>query len=104
MFLITFDEALYFQGPDSDVKRIHNTHVLIDNEGTIRATYEKAHLFDLDLKGRVRLCESDYTVPGKKIVPPVMTPIGRVAMSTVSFRSVFIFNFANRFKQIHLEF
>ncbi|PVD24417.1 hypothetical protein C0Q70_14899 [Pomacea canaliculata] len=70
------------KGPDSDVKRIHNTHVLIDNEGTIRATYEKAHLFDLDLKGRVRLCESDYTVPGKKIVPPVMTPIGRVAMST----------------------
>ena len=76
------------QGPKSDPKRVRNTHILIDSEGDIRATYDKSHLFDLDLKGRVRLCESDYTVPGQSIVPPVTTPVGKVALSTVSFVSI----------------
>ncbi|KAK7102718.1 hypothetical protein V1264_020900 [Littorina saxatilis] len=70
------------KGPESDPTRVQNTHIIIDDEGNIRATYNKTHLFDLDLQGRVRLCESDYTVPGQSIVTPVSTPVGRVALST----------------------
>lgn len=70
------------KGPETDPQRVLNTHVIIDSEGKIRAAYNKAHLFDLDLKDRVRLCESDYTVPGQAIVPPVTTPVGNVALST----------------------
>ncbi|KAK7484120.1 hypothetical protein BaRGS_00024609 [Batillaria attramentaria] len=72
------------KGPASDPGRVYNTHVIIDDQGRIRATYNKTHLFDLDLEKRVRLHESDYTVPGERIVPPVATPVGNVALSTVS--------------------
>ena len=75
------------QGPGSDPKRVRNTHIVIDKDGDIRATYVKAHLFDLDLQGRVRLCESDYTVPGQSMVAPVATPVGNVALSTVSLNN-----------------
>ncbi|CAG2256040.1 NIT1 [Mytilus edulis] len=62
-------------------KRLLNTHVLIDNNGEIQSTYSKAHLFDLDIPEKVRLCESDYTVPGDKMVSPVETPVGKVGLS-----------------------
>ncbi|XP_062585661.1 nitrilase and fragile histidine triad fusion protein NitFhit-like [Saccostrea cucullata] len=60
--------------------RVLNTHVIIDSQGQIKDTYSKTHLFDLDLVGRVRLCESDYTIPGKGVTPPVKTPVGNVGM------------------------
>ena len=41
-------------------------------------------MFDLDIPGKVRLCESDYTIPGERIVPPVATPVGKVGMAIVS--------------------
>lgn len=69
------------KGPKCDPHRVQNTHVIIDSEGQIKATYCKTHLFDLDLKGRERLCESDYTVPGQTIVAPVATPVGNIALS-----------------------
>ncbi|XP_076448546.1 nitrilase and fragile histidine triad fusion protein NitFhit-like [Babylonia areolata] len=67
---------------ENSSNRVHNTHLVIDSQGNIVATYDKSHLFDLDLQGRLRLCESDYTVPGKSIVTPVETPVGKVALST----------------------
>ena len=81
---ISLFQLILLQGPADDPKRVRNTHIIIDGDGNIRATYVKSHLFDLDLQGRVRLCESDYTVPGQSIVPPVATPVGNVALSTVS--------------------
>lgn len=33
----------------------------------------------------VRLMESDYVLPGQKIEPPISTPIGKLALSIVSF-------------------
>ncbi|KAL8595196.1 hypothetical protein ACOMHN_013869 [Nucella lapillus] len=70
------------KGSGSDSDRAHNTHLVIDSEGKVVAAYSKSHLFDLDLQGRLRLCESDYTVPGKSIVSPVSTPVGKVALSS----------------------
>jgi len=65
-----------------NVAKIINTHLVISDQGQIEATYAKSHLFDLDIPGKIRLCESDYTVPGQKITPPVPTPIGRVGLAT----------------------
>lgn len=64
-----------------DATRILNTHVIIDDNGEIKSTYKKAHLFDLDIPGKIRLCESDYTIPGETMVPPVVTPVGKVGLS-----------------------
>ncbi|XP_014474246.1 PREDICTED: nitrilase homolog 1 [Dinoponera quadriceps] len=65
-----------------DAQKIYNTHILINNEGQLVATYRKIHLFDMDNKDTgVRLMESDYVLRGTEIVPPVLTPIGKLALS-----------------------
>lgn len=64
-----------------DEKKVLNTHVIIDDSGEIKSTYSKTHLFDLDIPGKVRLCESDYTVPGDAMVSPIVTPVGRVGLT-----------------------
>lgn len=59
---------------------------MINSEGEIVSTYRKIHLFDMDNKTTgVRLMESDYVLPGQKIEPPISTPIGKLALSIVSF-------------------
>ena len=70
-------------------EKIYNSHIIISSEGKVEACYNKAHLFDLDIPDKVRLCESDYTVPGDAMVAPVATPVGRVGLSTVSFMCTF---------------
>lgn len=72
---------------ESASPKLHNTHVVLDSEGEIKATYSKAHMFDLDIPGKIRLCESDYTIPGNGITPPVSTPVGKVGLGIVSFSS-----------------
>ncbi|XP_069142377.1 nitrilase and fragile histidine triad fusion protein NitFhit-like [Argopecten irradians] len=67
------------QGHENYTDRVLNTHVVIDNQGEIRATYSKIHLFDLDL-GDLRLCESDYTIPGNGITSPVSSPVGNIGL------------------------
>ncbi|XP_060067830.1 deaminated glutathione amidase-like [Ylistrum balloti] len=67
------------QGHENDSNRVLNTHVVIDDQGEIKATYSKVHLFDLDL-GDLRLCESDYTIPGDRITCPVSSPVGNVGL------------------------
>lgn len=74
--------GIHLKGPATEPGRVCNTHIIIDSTGNLAATYNKAHLFDLDLEGRMRLCESDYTIRGQTIVMPVATPLGKVALST----------------------
>ncbi|XP_063989047.1 deaminated glutathione amidase isoform X2 [Diachasmimorpha longicaudata] len=65
-----------------DSEKISNSHVLINNQGSIAAVYRKIHLFDMDNKDTgVRLMESDYVVPGANITPPVSTPFGKIGLS-----------------------
>ena len=73
----------YIQGPPDD-KRVHNSHVLVDDHGSIAAVYRKIHLFDIDVKDGPQLKESDGTIPGDQIVPPVPTPVGNVGLAIVS--------------------
>lgn len=65
---------------DPSVQKLYNTHVMLDDKGDIQGTYCKTHMFDLDIPGKVRLCESDYTVPGNKITPPIETPVGKIGL------------------------
>lgn len=58
---------------------------MIDNKGDVRGVYRKTHLFDVDIPGGAVIHESDYIIPGTKIEPPVVTPVGRVGMAIVSF-------------------
>ena len=65
---------------DAD-SRIYNTHVMINNKGDICGLYRKTHLFDVDIKGGVRLKETDHTRPGCTIGPPIKTPAGHVGLA-----------------------
>jgi predicted amidohydrolase len=63
-----------------EARRAYNTSLLIDATGTIRASYRKMHLFDVDLPGRVTVRESDARVPGGEVVT-VATDLGTIGMS-----------------------
>ena len=64
----------------ADAGRSHNTSLLVDATGAIRATYRKMHLFDVDLPGRVTVRESDARVPGNDVVTAA-TELGTIGMS-----------------------
>ena len=67
-------------GDDEGVEKIYNTHVIIDDEGRLRACYHKIHLFDVAIPGKVSLRESDTTRPGTRLVV-CDSPIGRLGLS-----------------------
>ncbi|KAM5129842.1 deaminated glutathione amidase isoform 2-T2 [Mantella aurantiaca] len=70
------------KGPDWDKdRRISNSHLILDDTGSIRSVYRKAHLFDVDLQSGLSLKESDFTIPGAELVPPVCTPVGKVGLA-----------------------
>jgi predicted amidohydrolase len=58
----------------------YNTSLLIDATGTIRATYRKMHLFDVDLPGQVTVRESDGRIPGTDVVTAA-TDAGTIGLS-----------------------
>jgi deaminated glutathione amidase len=63
----------------ADDARAHNTSLVIDSDGSLRAVYRKIHLFDIDLPD-VRLRESDAVAPGREIVV-ADTAVGRLGLS-----------------------
>lgn len=65
---------------EGEESRISNTHVVMDAEGEIKASYCKTHLFDVSIPGKVNLKESDYVKPGEAMVDPLDTPLGRVGL------------------------
>lgn len=69
-----------FQEKGSDDSHLCNTHVLIDDDGNIRSTYRKMHLFDVDVPGGAVYKESSFTEAGKDIVT-VESPFGRLGLT-----------------------
>lgn len=63
-----------------DAKRVMNTSLLISPEGSIKARYDKIHLFDVNLSKDKKYEESKSIRPGKK---PVIAkaPWGKLGMS-----------------------
>lgn len=62
--------------------RCHNTQLLIDQSGEILDRYRKLHLFDVDIRGGMKILESDTTIPGENLLPPRQTEIGKVGLLT----------------------
>ena len=60
--------------------RVNNRSYLVDNSGNIVALYNKAHLFDVSLKGGESYRESVAVEPGEQAVV-AQTPWGKLAMT-----------------------
>uniref|UniRef100_A0A2P2K6H4 Nitrilase-like protein 2 isoform X2 n=1 Tax=Rhizophora mucronata TaxID=61149 RepID=A0A2P2K6H4_RHIMU len=69
-----------FQERGSDDEHLRNTHVIVDDSGNIRSTYQKIHLFDVDVPGGRAYKESSFTEAGKDIVT-IDSPVGRLGLS-----------------------
>jgi predicted amidohydrolase len=61
-------------------EKCYNTSLLVDADGTIRATYRKIHLFDVDVPGQVSVRESDTRAPGTHVVTAT-TALGTIGLS-----------------------
>lgn len=47
--------------------KVYNTSYVFDNNGNLLAKHRKAHLFDIDIKGKITFKESDVLSPGNDI-------------------------------------
>jgi predicted amidohydrolase len=65
---------------DGDGKVANRTFV-IDREGKVRATYDKLHLFDVDLPTGESWRESSVYSPGKGVVLVNGTPVGKLGLT-----------------------
>ena len=61
--------------------RLINRGFLVDDQGDIRARYDKIHMFDVDFSATEKYRESDVISPGDTAVV-ADTPWGRLGMST----------------------
>ena len=84
-WLLVLDLSVVFQDQTTENTKVLNAHILIDDKGEIRGVYRKAHLFDVDIKGGAVLKESEYVNPGMKVIKPIESPVGNIALQIVSF-------------------
>lgn len=75
--------AGYHLKDDKD-HRAHNSHIVLDFNGDIADIYRKAHLFVIDIPGKLTLDETTFCIPGTRIQPPVPTPVGKIGLMCVS--------------------
>lgn len=68
-----------FNDKGEKTDKIMNAHVVINDAGDVVAVYRKLHMFDVDTPA-FRFRESEVVEAGKKIVPPIDTPIGQLGL------------------------
>jgi len=61
--------------------KIANRSFVIDREGQVRATYDKIHLFDVDLPTGESWRESNVYTPGSDVVVVNGTPVGKLGLT-----------------------
>lgn len=61
--------------------KVANRSFVIDREGKIRATYDKLHLFDVDLPTGESWRESNVYAPGSGVVLVNGTPVGKLGLT-----------------------
>ena len=61
----------------------YSTHVIVNEEGQIAASYRKLHMFDANMSrfGGVTSAESNTTSPGLSICEPCFSPVGYLGLS-----------------------
>lgn len=60
--------------------KVYNTSLVIGPDGALLAQYRKIHLFDVDLPGRVSVCESNWSLPGSSL-SVANTPCGWIGQA-----------------------
>ena len=68
------------QKREQQQQRVYNTHVILDSDGNLKASYQKIHLFDVSIPGKVELRESKTTAPGGKLVV-CDSPLGKLGVT-----------------------
>ena len=61
--------------------KVANRSFVIDREGKIRSTYDKIHLFDVDLPTGESWRESNVYSPGSSVVVVNGTPVGKLGLT-----------------------
>ncbi|KAM0425493.1 hypothetical protein ACHAPT_009282 [Fusarium lateritium] len=64
-----------------ETKKHYNTSLIFGPEGNLLATYRKAHLFDVDIPGRVTYYESEYLDSGNKLGLIDLPDYGKIAVA-----------------------
>jgi len=54
--------------PETDGQNLFNTCTVFNRHGKLLAKYRKAHLFDIDIPGKIRFVESETLKPGQELV------------------------------------
>lgn len=67
----------------SNIDRVYNTHIILNEHGALVAKYRKIHLFDVCIPSEgVNLRESSTTAPGDCGIVVVDSPIGKLGLAT----------------------
>ena len=64
---------------NEEVQKTRNSHIIMDETGMVKSVYDKCHLFDVNIPGKVTLSESNHCQKGSSFADPVATPVGCVA-------------------------
>lgn len=64
------------EGSKTELKKVQNNQIWIDNKGEILHRYQKLHLFDINITNGPILKESNSVEPGKEVEPPFPVTAG----------------------------
>jgi predicted amidohydrolase len=64
-----------------DEGKVANRGFVVDRDGEVRATYDKLHLFDVDLPTGESWRESNVYMPGESVVVVGGTPVGKLGLT-----------------------
>jgi len=79
---IAKEKEVYIIGgsiPEIDNGKLYNSSVIFDDYGEIIGKHRKVHLFDIDIKNKIRYFESDVLTPGDKVTV-VETKFGKIGV------------------------